>query len=60
MKMANDSGGGGVTAFLAFLVGGLIVAVAALGFFIYNGHNGTAAYPPSHISLNLRTPPTHQ
>jgi len=38
--MANDSGGGGATPFLAFLVGGLIVAVVVLGFFMYNGHGG--------------------
>ena len=58
--MANDPGGGGATPFLAFLVGGLLVAVAVLGFFMYNGHNGTAAFPPSHVSLNIKTPATHQ
>jgi hypothetical protein len=58
--MKDDSGMGGATPFLAFLVGGLLVAVAALGFFIFNGHNGTNAYPPSHLSLNLKAPPTRQ
>ncbi len=57
--MANNSGGDG-TPFLAFLVGGLVVAVAALGFFMFNGHNGTTATPPSHISLNVKAPASHQ
>jgi hypothetical protein len=58
--MANDSDGGGATPFLAFLVGGLLVAVAVLGFFMYNGHNGTTAVPPSHVSLNIKAPASHQ
>jgi hypothetical protein len=57
--MADDSGGG-ATPFLAFLVGGLLVAVVVLGFLMFNGHNGTAAFPPSHISLNIKAPPSHQ
>jgi hypothetical protein len=57
--MANDSGGGGGTPFLAFLVGGLLVAVAALGFFMLNGHNGTTTTIPSHVSLNVKTPSSH-
>ena len=62
--MANDSGGGGGTPFLAFLVGGLLVAVVVLGFFMYNGHIGSSN-PPSHISMNIKTPqmpqtPSHQ
>ncbi len=58
--MTNDSGGGGATPVLAFLVGGLLVAVAVLGFFMFNGHNGTRALPPSHVSMNIKAPPTHQ
>ena len=63
--MANDSGGSGGTPFLAFLVGGLVVAVVVLGFFMFNGHGGYSS-PPSHISMNIRTPqipsqsPSHQ
>jgi hypothetical protein len=57
--MANDSGGGGATPFLAFLVGGLIVAVVVLGFFMYNGHGGSSSVP-SHISMNIKAPTTHQ
>jgi hypothetical protein len=33
--MADKSGGGGATPFLAFLVGALIVVVAVLGFSMY-------------------------
>ncbi len=35
--MANDNGGNGSVPFLAFLVGGLIVAVGVLAFFYFNG-----------------------
>jgi hypothetical protein len=53
--MANDSGGGSGTPFLAFLVGGLLVAVVVLGFFMVNGHNGSVT-PDSHISMNIKAP----
>lgn len=58
--MADNSGGGGATAFLAFLVGGLVVAAVVLGLFVYNGHQASTNVP-SHISLNVKTPstPTH-
>lgn len=48
--MASDSGGG-ATPFLAFLVGGLIVVVAVIGYFMYTGAG-------SHKSLdvNVKTP----
>ena len=52
--MANDSGGGSGTPFLAFLVGGLLVAVVVLGFFMFNGHNGSGTN--SHISMNIKAP----
>jgi hypothetical protein len=55
-----DNSGGGATPFLAFLVGGLIVAVVALGFFMFNGqHAGNSVNVPSHVSLNVKTPPSH-
>ena len=58
--MADNSGGGGATPFLAFLVGGLIVAVVAMGFFMFNGqHAGNAVNVPSHLSLNVKTPSSH-
>ena len=57
--MADNSEGGGATPFLAFLVGGLIVAVVALGFFAFNGHTGNTVNVPSHLSLNVKTPSSH-
>jgi hypothetical protein len=42
--------------FLAFLVGGLIVAVVVVGFFAYTGHDGHTNVAPSHLSLNAKTP----
>jgi hypothetical protein len=59
LGMADNSGGGGATPFLAFLVGGLIVAVVALGFFAFNGHQGGSVSVPSHLSLNVKTPSSH-
>jgi len=57
--MADNSGGSNGTPFLAFLVGGLVVAVVALGFFMYNGHGGNSVNVPSHLSLNVKTPASH-
>jgi hypothetical protein len=58
-----DNGGNGGTPFLAFLVGGLLVAVVAVGFFVYTGHNnsGTSVNVPSHLSFNVKpaSPPSH-
>ena len=48
-----ENGGGGATPFLAFLVGGLIVAVVVLGFFVYTGHQNNAPNVPSHLTLNV-------
>jgi hypothetical protein len=59
LGVADNSGGGGATPFLAFLVGGLIVAVVALGFFAFNGHSGNSVNVPSHLSLNVRPPASH-
>ena len=49
-----DNAGGGSNTFLGFMVGGLLVLVAALGFFMYTGgHLGNA---PSHtVNLNVKT-----
>jgi hypothetical protein len=57
--MADNDGNGGATPFLAFLVGGLLVAVVAVGFFAYNGHGGDTGKAPSHLSLNVKTPSQH-
>jgi hypothetical protein len=54
-----DNSGGGATPFLAFLVGGLIVAVVALGYFMFNGYDRDTINVPSHISLNVTGHPPH-
>ena len=38
--MAEDNGGGGGNAFLGVIVGALLIAVVALGFFVLNGGMG--------------------
>ena len=49
-----ENGDGGAAPFLAFLVGGLIVAAVVLGFFAYTGHQNNAANVPSHLTLNVK------
>ncbi|HEX2594048.1 MAG TPA: hypothetical protein VHL34_21280 [Rhizomicrobium sp.] len=53
--MADNTGGGG-TSMLAFLVGGLLVAVVVLGFFMYSGGHmgGTSVSVPSHMSVDVK------
>jgi len=42
--MADDNGGGGGNAFLGVVVGALLIAVVALGFFVMNqGMGGQSA-----------------
>lgn len=52
--MADNAGGGGNT-FLGFIVGGLLVVVAALGFFMYTG--GHLGGGDTHtVNLNVKAP----
>jgi hypothetical protein len=59
-EMADNSRGDGASPVLALLVGGLIVAVAVLGYFTLTGHQQSPG-TPSHITMNIKTPtpPTH-
>jgi hypothetical protein len=53
--MADDNSGGGNTV-LAFLVGAVMVAVAVVGFFMwdnYKSHTGGAS-PNASITLNVK------
>ena len=55
--MATETSSGGGNAFLAFVVGALLVVVAVLGFFMFTGgrltwHNNPAA----SINMNVQTP----
>ena len=51
--MAQSSNGSGP--WLAFLVGGLIVAVAVIGYFVYAGRQA-APDLPSGVDINLSVP----
>lgn len=52
--MADDNNGGS-NSFLAFLVGGLLIAVVGLGIFMYTGgHFGTSE--GSKLSVDVNTP----
>ena len=51
-----DTSGSGATPWLALLIGGLVVAVAALGFFMFTGgHVGGYTAPPQ-VTLNVKAP----
>jgi hypothetical protein len=55
MIVENNPGGGG-NVFLGFLLGGVLVAVAIVGFFMwdnYKSHTG-GAQPATHITLNVK------
>jgi hypothetical protein len=55
-----ENGGRGAMPFVAFLVGGLIVAVVVMGFFVYTGRGGDTNAVPSHLSLNVKAPSHHR
>jgi hypothetical protein len=52
--MADGNSGGGNT-FLAFLVGGLIVVVAVLGYFMMSGH-GVGSIASISFDVNISAP----
>jgi uncharacterized iron-regulated membrane protein len=49
----NASSGGGSNAWLAFLVGGLIVVVAVIAWFMYSGKTPEA---PKQVDVNISAP----
>jgi hypothetical protein len=53
--MADGEGGGG-TSFLAFLVGGLLVVVAVVGFMVYNGGGFGSAPAKKSVDINISAP----
>jgi hypothetical protein len=54
----STNSSGGATPWLAFLIGGLIVAVAVLAFFMVNGgHLGAPqAANPTHMNVTVKAP----
>ena len=56
MAVEINSGGGSST-FLAFLLGGVLVAVAVVGFFMWDNfksHQGAASAPAASIHLTVK------
>lgn len=54
--MADGNNNGGVS-FLAFIVGGLFVAVVVVALFVYGGHFGGSQAPASgNLNVNIHAP----
>ena len=50
-----ESSGSGATPWLAFIVGGLLVVVAVIGYFVYSG-GGMPAAPDKSVEVNIKAP----
>jgi hypothetical protein len=53
--MAEGSGGGGNSG-LAFIVGGLLVVVAVIGFMMFNGGSFSPAPAKKSVDINISAP----
>lgn len=51
-----DNRRSGATPWLAFLVGGLIVVLAVLGYFLYSGGGPAKPELPSSINVDINVP----
>ena len=57
MSTNTDNGSRGSTPWLAFLVGGLLVAVAAMAFFVFTGGKLSAPQKETaNIEFNVKPP----
>ena len=54
-----DNTGSGMTPLFALLLGGLLVAVVALGIFMYNGGGGSATPAARTVVVNVNHPAHH-
>ncbi len=50
----KDSGGGGGTAFLSFIVGAVLVAAGILGFFMWDNYKSGGG--PAKTEINITAP----
>ena len=48
--------GGGGTAFLAFIVGALLLGVAIVGFFMWDGYKSGGGGAPAKTDIHITTP----
>ena len=51
--MADQSSGGGSSPALAFIVGGLLVVVAIIGYLMYSGQSPAT---PKSVDVNIQAP----
>lgn len=52
----GSSGGGGGTSVLAFILGGVIVALLVIGFFAYNGGHFGSAQHTANLNVHVSGP----
>ena len=57
-KGSDNSGGGGGTAFLSFIVGGLVLAAAIVGFFMWDNYKSGGNAPKADITITAPKAPT--
>jgi hypothetical protein len=61
--MADNTAGSGSTTFLAFVVGALLIAVAAGGFLVLGGghlfHSDNQPVLPTHVAISVTPAPSH-
>ena len=55
MAEGSQSGGGSATPWLAFLIGGLIVVVAVIGYFMYTGASPSPSVPET-VNVDVSAP----
>ena len=54
--MADGSSSGGSGGFMAFIVGGLVVVVAVLGFFMFTGGHMPGASATKNLNVSVSSP----
>ncbi|MCC7266537.1 MAG: hypothetical protein IT546_04255 [Caulobacteraceae bacterium] len=58
MAQSETGGGNSATPWLAFLVGGLIVIVAVIGYFMYTGGQSPKPSVPETVNVDISAPKT--
>ncbi|HYD43764.1 MAG TPA: hypothetical protein VEA79_00715 [Phenylobacterium sp.] len=55
MAQSDTGGGNSATPWLAFLIGGLIVIVAVIGYFMYTGNSPSPSVPET-VNVDVSAP----